>query len=86
MRARILMGVALAVALADPTDYELVVAGIGGPICAKSHATCEQARTAIRHGWLPPIADDAPAACHPHPGCFAPESLCIANYNCGASR
>jgi hypothetical protein len=56
-------------ALVSPEHPELP------PICAKSQATCEAARDAIRRGVLgwEPVYN----ACRPHPGCFSAESETI---------
>ncbi len=69
-------------------EYELVVLGVEGPICAKSRAGCEAARAAIAadpQRW-PLVPRATPTYCIPHTGCFSPESNCIANFNCGGGR
>ncbi len=71
------------VAWTEPTDYVLTIRehGIDTIICAKSLATCEAARDAIRTGkW--PIADPgAVTSCTPSPMCFDPASNVIKGYN-----
>lgn len=71
------IAVVLAAAAAGSGDYALSLPN-EPPTCAKSQATCEQARVAVRKGWLPDVPRDAPTDCVPAPGCFAPASNFIA--------
>ncbi len=58
-------------------DWALIVPG-QAPTCAKSEATCEQARYAIRMGWLVGLMNELPTRCEPRPqGCFDPASNVI---------
>ncbi len=79
-----MMRVALAIAfvVVGAADFELVVANVAGPICAKSAAVCETARNAIRVGyWDVGVPRDAPTMCRPHPDCFSYESNFIDGFN-----
>lgn len=68
--------------LIGASDFELVVEGVPGPICAKSAAVCEAARRAIRDDkWSLGVPADTPSRCTPHPDCFSFESNFIAGYN-----
>ena len=80
------IALAFGMALAAASDWALVAPAHPElpPICAKSQATCEAAARAIREGvigWEPVYT-----TCRPAPGCFSPESECIAGYNCGGAR
>lgn len=73
---------AVAFVAVGAADFELVVEGVHGPICAKSEAVCETARRAIRSGlWGVGVPPDATTACVPHPNCFSFESNFIARFN-----
>ena len=64
-------------------DWELVVPGLEGPMCAKSEAMCLEAHNAVLRGR---ILTDLPAAlsatyCRPHPSCFPARSNYIDGFN-----
>ncbi len=84
----IVVVIGVAAAGSGDADYELVIPGIIGPICAKSETTCNAAREALFAGrWLPtgitiarfneslPFVD-----CKPHPSCFSEASNHIQGY------
>lgn len=74
-------------------DYELRVDG-EGPICAKSLATCEEAKGYLasppaayapavrdrRGRFMDAAAPGIAAECVPHPGCFSRRSNCVLGY------
>jgi hypothetical protein len=66
-------------AAAGSGDFALIVPG-QPPICATSATTCEQARYAIRMGWLEGLMGELPTKCEPHPNCFSARSGCIPGY------
>lgn len=76
------IALAIGFVLAAATDWELVVDGVHGPICAKSELVCEAARRAIRNNWWPlGVPADVTTYCRPAPGCFSYESETIAGFN-----
>lgn len=77
---------AIGVVMIASTDWELVAPTQPDlpPICAKSEADCRLAVEAIRTGRWP--IEKGYVLCQPAPGCFSPESECIAGFNCGSVR
>ena len=71
----------LVAAAARSGDYVLLLPD-GERVCAKSAADCIAAQNAIRRGWWPVAAPEAPTTCRPSPGCFDARSLCIEAYSC----
>ena len=61
-------------------DYALILPN-QPPICAKSEATCETAREAIRTGQWPIARPQVETGCIPAPNCFSAESLVIKGHN-----
>lgn len=77
---------AVGVVLIAASDWQLVAPARPElpPICATSEATCRLAVEAIRDGRWP--IEPGYVLCRPAPGCFSPESECIAGLNCGSVR
>ena len=81
------LAVVLIASAAGSGDYELVTQPPAPEtICAKSLSTCEAAIRAVREFGLFADLGIVEARCLPRPGCFPPESECIASFNCGGRR
>ena len=80
-----LLGTLAAFPAASANDYALIVEGSNlAPICAKSKATCEEARIAVFRGWFlgDVVNRFASTRCVERPGCFPGRSNCIEGFNC----